>query len=136
MIFAEAIFMMNDRVLELQDTERFVGRFYNPDTPHYGSPHGSSDAVYTEGLAYAYEIALREGDTERSEIYERAIVLGVHNLSRLQYEPRFWILDAREAADRLEGGIMTHLCNRSVRIDTTAHTLDALAKITALWSAQ
>ncbi len=134
--YADAIFVLNDKVLELQDTEEFVGRFYNPATPEFGSPHGSSDAVYTEGLAYAYEAAMLSGDKERGARYARALVLGVHNLSRLQYEPRFWIPDDGEAASRLRGGIMTHACNRDIRIDTTAHAIDALTKITALWSAK
>ncbi len=131
--YADAVFVLNDKLLEIQDTERFVGRFYNPATPQYGTPHASSDAVYTEGLAYAYGVAKMTGDAARTARYHDAIVLGIHNLESLRYEPRFWYFDDGEASERLRGGIMTNACSRWIRIDTTAHAIDGLTKILEVW---
>ena len=131
--YADAVFVLNDKLLQIQDTERFVGRFYNPATPQYGTPHASSDAVYTEGLAYAYDVAKMAGDAARTARYHDAIVLGVHNLESLRYEPRFWYFDDGEASERLRGGIMTNACSRWIRIDTTAHAIDGLTKILEVW---
>ena len=127
--YAEAVFVLNDKLLEIQDTvnDETLGRFYNSSTPEYGSPHSSSDAVYTEGLAYAYEIADVVGDEYHKERYEDAIVLGVHNLISLQYdESNTW---GFEYPERLIGAIRYRVDNYSIRIDTTQHTIDAFMKI-------
>jgi len=86
--YAYSIFVLNDELLKIQDTTtpEFLGRFYNPNHPEYGNPHSSSDGVYTEGLAYAYEIASLVKDEEHMETYESAIDIGVQNIIRLQCE--------------------------------------------------
>jgi len=125
--YADAIFTMNDKLLELLDTDQFRGRFYNPETPEYGSPHASSDAVYTEGLAYAYEIARLLGDGEREKIYFNALKHAVYNLGTLQY---------RKPSDQIEidsiryvGSIRTRADSFWIRVDATQHTIDAYTKL-------
>lgn len=136
--YAEAIFKLNDKLLELQNTKGdqiwdLCGRFYNPKTPEYGLPHSSSDAVYTEGLAYAYEIAYLLGDNERVERYGKAIRLGVHNLSNLQYNDKNSYF-VRGGKDKVIGAIRINVTNNRIRIDTTQHALDAFNKIEELLS--
>lgn len=131
--YADAIFVLNDRLLMLQDREEFVGRFYNPATPEYGNPHAASDAVYTEGLAHAYAVAKAVGDEVRQKTYYDALVYGMHNLKSLQFKGGIWDLFADGVAKKkLNGGIMTHSCSSWVRIDTVAHAADAFSKITKI----
>ncbi|MFC1556132.1 beta-L-arabinofuranosidase domain-containing protein [candidate division KSB1 bacterium] len=131
--YADAIFVMNDELLKIQDTgglfnkDKYLGRFYNDSLKKLGSPHSSSDAVYTEGLAYAYEIAKMVGDEYHMEKYKRAIILGVHNLMSLQYT-------GEEAAQypepkRVLGGIKYNADDPRIRVDTVQHTVDALTKV-------
>ncbi len=128
--YAQAAFTLNDKLLELQDTQNYVGRFYNPVTPQYGSPHSSSDAVYTDGLAYAYELAAWTGDTEHQNRYLTAIKLALGNLLGLQYkEP---VTEYSGQAYKYLGAIKISVDNPSVRVDTTQHTIDALDKILEL----
>ena len=130
MRYANALFILNDRLLELQDRVTYVGRFSRSDMPEYGSPHAASDAVYTEGLVHAFDVAQRVGDNARIEAYHDAIVYGIHNLSRLQFEPkRFSFIEDAEVGERIRGGIQTHACSNWVRIDTNAHTVDALTAL-------
>lgn len=128
--YADAIFTMTDKLLEIQDEDLVVGRFYNPETPQYGSPHVSSDAVYTEGLAYAYEIAQLFGDTERSKQYKKALWLGARNLLSLQYieENGEYPLPVYTYL----GGFRTNLTNPYVRVDNVQHSIDAFTKILSL----
>ena len=88
--YADAIFFLNDELLKIQNQtgkpdKKYLGIFYDQKHPEYGSPHSSSDAVYTEGLAYAYEIAKLVGDEEHMQKYKRAIILGMDNLMNLQF---------------------------------------------------
>ena len=119
--------MLNDKLLEIQDTSDFVGRFYNPETPQYGNPHVASDGVYTEGLIYAYEIAQLTGDHERQEKYLNAIQLAVRNLRSLQYTDEN-ILKNYDIP-RVRGGFFARDGKTSIRIDNVQHTLDAYRKI-------
>lgn len=125
--YTTAIFIMNDKLLEIQDTTEFIGRFYNPQTPEYGSPHSSSDGVYTEGLVYAYEVAVMVGDTERAERYKEAIVLGIENLLTLQYQDHERNLFIHP--DRYVGGIKVRHDSAWIRVDTVQHALDGFTKI-------
>lgn len=120
-LFVKAIFTLNDRLLTMQDTKKRVGRFYNPKTPEYGTPHSSSDAVYTEGLAYAFEIAAMVQDTKRQRQYYRAIRMGVHNLLSLQY------LDTPDP--KLYGSFRYSIKKWGIRVDTTQHAIDGFTKI-------
>jgi len=120
--YAEAIMVLNDKLLDIQDTYdcSTLGRFYDPTHPEYGAPHSSSDGVYTEGLVYAYEIARLVNDTEHQNKYKIGIILGVHNLINLQYES----LD-----DKIDGAIKYNIDDYRIRIDTTQHAIDAFRKI-------
>lgn len=125
--YAEAIFTMNDKLLELQDTEQFIGRFYNPATPQYGSPHAASDAVYTEGLAYAYEVAKLVGDRTHEKTYRDALKKAVYNLRTLQYKeasPQIKI-----DASRYVGALREQADSFWIRVDTTQHAIDAFNKL-------
>lgn len=119
--YADAILFLNDKLLELQERTNMttLGRFYNSSTPQYGSPHSSSDAVYTEGLAYAYEIAVILNDSVHQEIYRKALVLAVHNLLTLQYHT---------GDHRIHGAVRYNVDDPRIRVDTTQHTLDAFRK--------
>ena len=133
--YAQAVFTMTDKLLEILDQEGApdpytLGRFYNPATPQYGSPHSSSDAVYTEGLAYAFELAQREGDAERAQRYRRALLLGVHNLDNLQYRDERMYFMRRPAI--VDGALRIHTTDNKIRVDTTQHALDAFIKIREL----
>jgi len=88
--------------------------------PEYGTPHSSSDGVYTEGLAYAYEVARLVNDTEHQNKYKIGIILGVHNLVSLQYD---------SSDDKIDGAIRYNIDDYRIRIDTTQHTIDAFRKI-------
>ena len=57
--YATAAFVMNDALLTIQDTAVYVGRFYDREHPEYGEPRAASDGLYTEGMAYAYEMGAR-----------------------------------------------------------------------------
>ena len=122
-VYLEAIMTLNDKLLEIQDrdnTSAFLGRFYNDSTPQYGSPHSSSDAVYIEGLAYAYEIAELVGDEDHIRQYKQAITLGIQNLIGLQYNSSNW---------RINGAIRINADDMELRVDTTQHMADAFRKI-------
>lgn len=130
--YAKAIFILNDELLKIQNQtgrsiQGYLGRFYNPAHPEYGSPHSSSDGVYTEGLAYAYEIAKIIGDKRHQEKYKKGTILGAHNLINLQFTEintshfnKPW---------RLIGAIRYKYKDDRIRIDTTQHTIDAFRKI-------
>jgi len=130
--YVEPIFILNDKLLELQDTQDFVGRFYNPETPQYGKPHSASDGVYTEGLAYAYEIALQTGDTAHQEKYYTALQLAVQNLRSLQYTDE--TIPQNFSAERVKGGFPARAGAYMLRIDNTQHTLDAYRKILKIFT--
>lgn len=130
--YAEAIFILNDKLLEIQNAvglpyKDLKGRFYSADTPQYGTPHSASDSVYVEGLAYGYEIAKMLGDKDHEERYRTAILLGVKNLINLQYKgPKMYFMKYPE---RVEGAIKYRVDDIRIRIDTTQHTIDAFRKI-------
>ena len=130
--YSDAIFKITNKVLELQDQEGkpyidFLGRFYNPETPQYGTPHSASTAVYLEGVAYAYEIAEMVEDFERVYEYKKSIVLGTHNLMNLQFKGADMYYMANP--QRVWGAIRVGVDNSRIRIDTTGHTIDAFRKI-------
>ena len=120
--YADAIMVLNDKLLEIQDTSNnsTLGRFYDPSHPEYGTPHSSSDGVYTEGLAYAYEIASLTNDAKHQGKYKTGIILGVHNLINLQYN---------NSDKKTNGAIRYSNDDYRLRIDTTQHAIDAFGKI-------
>jgi len=136
-VYAEAMMIMNDELLKIQNQDGvpykdLQGRFYNPLYKQYGSPHSSSDAVYTEGLAYAYEIAKLIGDSVHVERYGKAIALGVHNIMNLQYKgPDTYYMAYPK---RVLGAIRYHVMDNRIRNDTSQHMSDAFSKIVAILS--
>ena len=132
--YAEAIFILNDELLKIQDTTNnlTLGRFYNSSTPQYGSPHSSSDGVYTEGLAYAYEIAKIVGDTEHMQKYKRAIDLGCGNIISLQYNKSNSA--SFQHPERIIGAIRYNIGDYRIRVDTTQHIMDGYIKIMSLFN--
>jgi hypothetical protein len=135
--YSDAIFVLNDKLLEIQNRsarpkKEYLGRFYNPKHPEYGSPHSTSDGVFTEGLAYAYEIARLVKDEHHMEKYKNAIILGVHNLMNLQYTEADSALYSYP--ERFIGGIRANVDNPSIRIDCVQHTIDAFTKILEVFS--
>ncbi|MFH1729418.1 MAG: AMMECR1 domain-containing protein [Pseudomonadota bacterium] len=130
--YAKAIFIMNDELLKIQNqngkpTKDLLGRFYSPAHPHYGTPHSASDGVYTEGVAYAYEIAKIENDEFHKKKYKDAIILGVHNLINLQYvPPKMYYM---EYPERVYGAIRFRASDNRIRTDTTQHMIDAFTHI-------
>jgi len=129
--FVDAIFTMNDKLLEIQDTTETIGRFYNPKTPEYGSPHSSSDAVYLEGLSYAYEVAQKEQDQEHIERYKKAIDLSVLHLKKMQYAGPQGIFSANP--DAYIGAVRINDTNPEIRVDTTQHMIDALSQLRTVY---
>lgn len=125
--YADAIFTLNDKLLELLDTANHKGRFFNPLTPQYGTPHSASDGVYTEGLAYAYEVALLEDDTVRAKRYRDALDLAVRNLASLQY--RAPLSGSPLQFEVYNGAIRTSTDSAWARIDNAQHSIDAFTKI-------
>lgn len=134
--YAQATFVLNDRLLNLLDTTGYQGRFYKKDLAHEGqeAPHSSSDAVYLEGLLYAYELAVMVEDTERAERYKTAIDLVAGRLIQLQYKSEQ--AGFKAPLERYLGGIPIREGNPSLRVDTTQHALDAFAKYLELFGSQ
>jgi len=134
--YAQSAFILNDRLLNLLDTTGNQGRFYKKDLAHEGqeAPHSSSDAVYLEGLLYAYELAVALKDHVRAEQYKTAINLAAGRLIQLQYKeerPSF-----KAPPERYFGAIPIREGNPSVRVDTTQHALDAFEKYLTLFGSQ
>lgn len=128
--YPTAVFIMTDELLELFDSETVMGRFYNPNLSHFGRPHAASDGVYTEGVAYAYELALKVGDTQRAKRYKEVLILGLKNLISLQYKEES-ATNVLPAYTYL-GGLRTNLVDPTIRVDNTQHALDAFEKALTL----
>jgi len=124
--YADAVLALNDKLLELQDTKENIGRFHDPAQPQYGSPHASSDAVYTEGLAYALEIARSLNDVPHTKRYSEALELALRHLMSLQYT----VSNASGLAqpNRALGGFRVSSTDPRIRMDSVQHTIDAFKK--------
>lgn len=132
--YRHAVFRLTDTLLVLQDRGRFPGRFYNAQFPQFGAPHASSDAVYTEGLAYAYDLARQSGDDLRMHEYAEGIALAVRNLRTLQ------LTDYDGAAafgqHRVVGAVRTRVASHVIRVDAVQHMIDAYRQIVAVLEAE
>ncbi len=123
----DAIFRLNDRLVDLQDTTDTIGRFYKRRYRSYGGPHASCDAVYTESLAHAYQLAVETGDRKRRQEYLAVIRLAVKNLERLQFQEEFQTLVPGRGL--VTGAVRTSAGNWKIRIDNVQHTMDAYRKL-------
>lgn len=130
--YADFIFTMNDWLLQIQNTTEnnltkeldTLGRFYDPKQDHFGPPHASSTAVYTEGIIDALRLAITLQDKEHIQKYSSAIRSGLRSLLQLQFTPEnSFFLDYPE---RLLGGIRTTETNLNIRVDNTQHTVMAI----------
>jgi hypothetical protein len=105
------------------------GRFYNPARPEYGPPHASSTGVYMEGLADAWHLAGKLGDTLRADRYAKTLRRGFRSIAQLQFrDPEsdmFYISRQR----RVRGGLRTTAYNNEIRVDNVQHCLMALMKL-------
>lgn len=130
--YADAAFVLADKLLEMQDQSEYVGRFYDPRTPQYGEPHASSDAVYTEGLSYALELAQAVGDNTREARYREALILAFRNLASLQYSAS--IQGSSEPFQRYRGALRIRAGSTWIRLDATVHAIDAFENILRVWN--
>lgn len=127
------IFEMNDWLLSMQQWDSapyadLLGRFYDPERLHLGTPHASATGVYLEGLIDAFELARHYGDKPREAAYRRAILRGARSLARLQFktdDDMFYISQRQ----RVEGGIRTETYNNEIRVDNVQHGLMGLQRV-------
>ena len=126
----------NDWILEMQQWggrlhPDFEGRFYNPARPDFGPPHASSTGVYMEGLADAWRLARRLGDSPRAARYALALRRGLRAIRQLQFRDReidaFYI----SRPEAVMGGLRTEAYNNEIRVDNVQHCLMALLKLEA-----
>ena len=133
--YADAAFAYSDRLLGLQNQSGipfpdYLGRFFDPLRPEYGTPHSASTAVYTEGLAYALDLARELQDEPRISRYATAIALGLQNLRNLQFDDinSYYL----QRPERARGGIRTRVYDNRLRIDNTQHAIDAVRAVQRL----
>ena len=93
----------------------------------YGSPHSSSDGIYTEGLTYAYEIAKLINDTYYQNKFKTGIILGIYNLINLQYN---------NSNDKTNGAIRYSNDDYRIRIDSIQHAVDSFRKINDIFDGE
>jgi hypothetical protein len=127
------VFEMNDWLLSMQqwDLAQYpdtLGRFYDPQRPHYGPPHASSTGVYLEGLIDAFAMARELGMKDRAEAYRRTIVRGLRDAWQLTFKDD---VDMFYTGHReyLRGGLRTTVYDNVVRIDNVQHNQMAILKI-------
>lgn len=129
---ADFIFLMNDWLLGMQQgpeaPEDVRGEFFDPKRPQYGPPHASATGVYMEGLAEAFLLARRLGDTRRAEAYRKSLLRAARSLRQMQYSTplSMFYLHRKE---RVRGAIRTSSFDNTVRIDNVQHGLMALYKM-------
>jgi len=121
--YVEGVFVLYDRLLEMQDTLFFPGRFYDRAHPEYGRQHTGADAIFTEGLGYALLLAKQGNDTKRVDRYSDALKNGLSNLLSLQYTKQSPLLSAHR--EQYVGAFRIRSSSFWTRIDVTAHALDA-----------
>lgn len=133
---AEFVLERNDWLLAMQQwggrlAPDLWGRFYDPSHPEYGPPHASSTGVYMEGLADAWKLAQRMGETARAARYAEALRRGLRSIRQLQFRDTgadAYYVRRRKA---VMGGLRTEVYNNEIRVDNVQHCLMALLKIEA-----
>ncbi len=125
--YAGAVFRLNDALIKFQDTTQVIGRFHPPAYLKTGPPDSSTDGVYTESLAYAYELAKQKNDFMHQAAYKNVIQLSVKHLTSLQYTKEY-SMDS-EKKDKVDGAFRISAENQQIRVDCTQHVMDAYRKI-------
>jgi hypothetical protein len=84
----------------------------------------ASSGVYAEGLAAAYDLAVRVGDKERMGRYGVALKGVIGYLMGLQYSEHdvFWLADP----ERVIGALATKPSDGQIRLDFTYHAISAM----------
>jgi hypothetical protein len=127
--YAQAIFILNDELIKIQDQYNYKGRFYDFRRPEYGRPHSSSDAIYGESLVTAYLLAKELNDTQRQKKYFSAIKMDLFNLAKLQFcNSRNKI---KAPTQEMCGGLQIRAGEKFSRVDSLAHTFDFLFSLYA-----
>ncbi len=129
--YAAAVFTLNEKLIEIEETGKNPGRFFNPDLERYGGTHSSSDGVFTESLAWALELARLKKDAAREKLFRRAIALSVGNLVSLQYDKEPFRLAPGQRS--VVGAFRVRDNDGHIRIDSVQHIIDAYDKILAVW---
>lgn len=122
--YADAVFILNDELLKIQDKQDVVGRFYDWHRPEYGKPHSSSDGIYAESLVAAYQLALELDDKKHQAWYGEAVGLALDNLISLQFCNENNSLKTVE--EKLCGGMKARRESLFSRVDSLAHTFEFL----------
>ena len=104
-----------------------IGRFLQSAPSRVGTPHSSSTGIYTEGLTYAYEVAVLRGDAERIKRYREAIFSGTRSLLSVQWTRK----TARGILHpaRVVGAFRRTIVRADTRIDQLGHAANALARV-------
>jgi hypothetical protein len=127
--YAQAIFVLNDELIKIQDQHNYKGRFYDFRRPEYGKPHSSSDAIYGESLVTAYSLAKELNDTQRQKKYFSAIKMDLFNLAGLQFCNSK--NETKVPNEKMCGGLQIRAEGKSSRVDSLAHTFDFLFSLHA-----
>lgn len=124
--YRDFVFEMNDWILTRQQTaeknikEEYIGGFQNAP--------GNSTAGYLEGLNDAYALAMRIGDTQRTQRYGEAIRLGTRFVHSTQYtNSNLFGLSAPLDA-RILGGVKQSPESPMLRVDYNQHATAAFLK--------
>jgi hypothetical protein len=121
--YASAVFAMNNNLVKMQQrtNKSTIGRFYDPIHKIYGPIHSSSDALYTEGLVYAYQLADACDRTDLKQQYQTAFLLGAYRLKSLQYTDY--------SNTETFGGIKYSSDDPRIRVDSVSHGIECVTAI-------
>lgn len=127
--YLDAIFLMNDKLIELQDNNinsKTFWRFFKTWFEKYWTPHSSSDSIYTESLIYAYDIANKTNNYSKKNNYSITINNSLTNLSNLQYSS----IDNsfKLNSEKYLWWLKTNINNLNIRVDNNTHFIDMLTK--------
>jgi hypothetical protein len=129
--YADAVFRLNDALIKFQDTTQIIGRFHQPGYLKSGQPDSSTDGVYTESVAYAYDLAKQKNDFMHQAGYKTAIQLSVKHLTGLQYTKEYSMDSNRK--EKVAGAFRISTENQRIRLDCTQHVMDAYRKIMEIY---
>jgi hypothetical protein len=129
--YADAVFYLNDALIKFQDTTQVIGRFHQPEYLKSGQPDSSTDGLFTESLAYAYDLAKQKNDFVHQAGYKNAIQLSVKHLKGLQYTKEYAMDSNRK--EKVAGAFRISTENQRIRVDCTQHIMNAYRKIMEIY---